>query len=157
MLVHVPQGIHWGHTSLNFSSATLCISQHSQLPTSIFIFYALSLFILDRGNIHFIHVLLIFSCRKLGFCQPEMDCWFVTKHKVRSICRHTKPCICLSSYTVKLPIKAILLGHYLNYKHRIACLISISWCLDTCWHFGFAFHLLTPYFLLLIHVNRDTT
>ena len=35
---------------------------------------------------------------------------------------------------------------YLNYKHKIVGLISIYWCLDTSWHFGFAFHLLTCVF-----------
>ena len=43
-------------------------------------------------------------------CQPEMDVRFVTKHEARSICRHAKLCICLRSYTVKLPIRALLHG-----------------------------------------------
>ena len=45
-------------------------------------------------------------------CQPEMDCRFVTKHIVRSIRRHTKLCICLSSCTTEIAYKSSLLGHY---------------------------------------------
>ena len=68
-----------------------------------------------------------------------MDCRFVTKHEVRSIRRHTKLCICLSSYTVKLPIKALLHGDYLNYNQ-----CSVVFYLVMIALFDRLFMLLTP-------------
>ena len=68
-----------------------------------------------------------------------MDCRFVTKHKVLISVDTQCLCICLSSYTVKLPIRALLHGDYLNYKQ-----CSVAFYLVTIALFDRLFLLLTP-------------